>query len=449
MFSKKYPVTCNTKNVSKDCTFVAIKGFSFDGNDFIKEAIKLGAKKIVCEDRHPKTLSLCKQNSVKFLHVKNARIALAELSAKSLNIQNIKTKIIGVTGTKGKTSTTYIIEHILRNAGFKTALIGTIINKILDKKFEVTNTTPNSDFLHMFLSECELNKIDFLIMEVSSHALSLYRTHELRFDAVGFTNLAHEHLDFYKTMKNYFKAKQKIFKQLKKKAIAIINTDDNWGKIAFEQIKNKTSAISLNKKTFKQTRKLIPKHMPGEFNLYNFSMAYLICKNLGIPKESIFNGIKNFPGIPGRLQLHTLKNGSRAFVDYAHNPSSVQEVLKTLRPLTKNLITVFGCGGDRDKEKRPLMGNIASKYSDKVIITDDNPRTENSQQIINNILYGIESKATNKTTVKNNRKDAIEYAASISTQKSIIAILGKGHEDYHIVGKKKYHFNDFEEISKF
>lgn len=448
MIPKKYPITCNTKHVGPGSTFVAIKGFSTDGNKYIEQAIQKGATKIISMDSNSEIIKLCIEKNIKFEQVKNTRIALAKECSKTLNTKNIKTKIIGITGTKGKTTTTYIIEYILKNTGFSTALIGTIKNKILNQEIESINTTPESDFLHMFLNQCNQKKIDFLIMEVSSHALSLHRTYGLKFNVVGFTNLAQEHLDFYKTMNKYFKAKLKIFNQLKKESTAIINIDDIWGKKAVEQMKNKkTNIVKLSQQTFGLVKKHIPNHMPGTFNLYNFSMAYLICKNLGIKKEKILNAIKNFPGVPGRLQQHILKNGAKAFVDYAHNPSSMEEVLKTLKTLTKDLITVFGCGGDRDTKKRPLMGQIAKKYSDFTIITDDNPRNENPENIINDILSGI--KKTEDIKVITNRKDAINFAAEKSNSQSIIAILGKGHENYHLIKGEKHHFDDFEEINKY
>lgn len=450
MIKKIYPVTCHTKNIGQNSTFVAIKGFATNGNKFIKKAIELGATKIVSEESNLNLKKLFKDKNIEYVQVKNSRKALAELSSKALKTKSIKTKIIGVTGTKGKTTTTYIIEHILKEAGFKTALLGTITNKIVDRNIESVNTTPESDFLHMFLAECDKQKIDFLIMEVSSHALSLHRTHGLKFDAIGFTNLAHEHLDFYKNIENYFSAKLKIFNQAKNNSPVIINTDDCWGKKTLTKIENtKTVPIHLNKKTFPIVKNQVPEYMPGEFNLYNFSMAYLICKNLGLNEKVILQAIQNFQGVPGRLQRHVLKNNAKAFVDYAHNPSSMEEVLKTLRPLTKNLITVFGCGGDRDNEKRPLMRQIAVKYSDKVIITDDNPRFEDPKKIVFDILKGINQTQFTKLKVIPNRELAIQKAAEISTPESIIAILGKGHENYHLINGTKFFFDDFKEIKKY
>ena len=506
MIPKKYPVTCHTDHVGQNSTFVAIKGFSVDGNKYIKDAIKKGATKIISEQKNPEIIKLCQKLKIEFQQVKNARLELARQSSKALKTKNIKTKIIGITGTKGKTTTTYIVEHILRTAGFKTALIGTIKNKILDKEVDSINTTPESDFLHMFLHQCNKKDVDYLVMEVSSHALSLDRTYGIKFDSIGFTNLASEHLDFYKTMQKYFHAKFKIFKQVKKSeentplrpggyegqasvetfnvdGHIIINKDNDWGKKATELLKNKNNIIPLEEKNFEQIKEQIPEHMPGKFNIYNFTMAFLICKKLGIPTKTIKLAIRNFPGVPGRLQKHILKNKAIAFVDYAHNPSSMEEVLKTLRSLTKDLIVVFGCGGDRDKTKRPIMGEISTKYADKVIITNDNPRFENTRDIIKDIVTGISDKNRkntpsrrqpvlqshlgvggrlwrarrvwkhlmfmNKIQIIEDRKSAIKQAAQISTKNSIIAILGKGHENYNLIKGKKYFFDDFSQIKNY
>ena len=456
MIPKIYPVTCHTDHVGPNSTFVAIKGFSVDGNKYIKDAIKNGATKIISEQKNSEIIKLCKKLNIEFKQVKNARLELAIQSSKILKTKNIETKIIGITGTKGKTTTTYIIEHILRSAGFKTALIGTIKNQILNKEINSINTTPESDFLHMFLHQCSKKSketfnvdVDYVVMEVSSHALSLNRTYGLKFDSIGFTNLDSEHLDFYKTMQKYFNAKFKIFKQIKNDSSIIINKDNIWGKKAIELIKKKNNIVPLEKKMFDQIKKYVPEHMPGKFNLYNFAMAFLICEKLKIPTNIIKNAIKKFPGVPGRLQKYQLKNKATAFIDYAHNPSSMEEVLKTLRKLTKDLIVIFGCGGDRDKTKRPLMGKISTKYGDKVIITNDNPRFENQNEIINNIVIGIPDKKINKVQIIKNRKNAIQQAAQISTKDSIIAILGKGHENYNLIKGKKYIFDDFSQIKNY
>lgn len=422
---KTYPVTCHTDHVGQGSTFVAINGFENDGTKYIDLAIKKGATKIIVE---------------------NTRKALAELSSKALNNPAEKLKIIGITGTKGKTTTTYLIDHILKEAGFKTALLGTIKNKILDFEIQSERTTPQSDYLHMFFDQCVKQKVDFVVMEISSHALSLDRVHGIKFDTIGFTNLASEHLDFYKNMENYFAAKCKIFEHIKPNMPIVINSDDKWGQKVVKKLNNnKFNLIPFSKDDIK----INCPTLFGEFNTYNIIMAFLICKNLNIPTNQILNAIKTFPGVPGRMQKHVLKNKSQAFVDYAHNPSSFKAALKSLKNLNSNLIVVFGCGGDRDKTKRPIMGSLAAQYAKKIIVTDDNPRFENNEQIIKEIINGIDKSKQKNVLCIPNRSLAIKKAVELSNENSIIAILGKGHENYYSVNGKTLYFDDFEEIGKY
>ncbi|MFH1644353.1 MAG: UDP-N-acetylmuramoyl-L-alanyl-D-glutamate--2,6-diaminopimelate ligase [bacterium] len=441
---KLYPVTCHTDNVGPCSTFVVIQGYQHDGAKYIEQAIKKGALKIVLDVKQQKTL--IKQDGIEYIFVENTRKVLADLSGKSLNYPSTKLKIIGITGTKGKTTTTYLIEHILKQSGFKTALLGTIKNKILDFEIQSERTTPQSDFLHIFFDQCVKNNVDFVVMEVSSHALSLDRIHGIEFDTIGFTNLAPEHLDFYKNMNEYFQAKFKIFDHIKLNSPIVINSDDKWGQKAIKKL----SVKNLNLIQFsKNDVKINSKNMPGEFNEYNITMSFLICKQLKISEEKIIGAIKNFDGIPGRMQKHILKNNAHAFIDYAHNPSSFEASLKALKKLNSNLIVVFGCGGDRDKTKRPIMGNIAAKYAKKIILTDDNPRFEDREQIIKEIYAGIcQSKQKNVLCIPD-RKIAIKKAVELSNEDSLIAILGKGHENYYSIKGKSFYFDDFEEISKY
>jgi UDP-N-acetylmuramoyl-L-alanyl-D-glutamate--2,6-diaminopimelate ligase len=321
-------------------------------------------------------------------------------------------------------------------------------------------------------------------MEVSSHALSLHRIHGIEFDGIGFTNLASEHMDFYGTMDNYFMAKSHIFTQLKHHGTCVINTDDIWGKRAHlrateEAIKTHAHIISMGKLAPTQSyQELSEHHAPfminkssfdglalalclpqtfefacpslfGTFNCYNLSMAALLCLHAGVVSQLITDALVTFPGVPGRLQRHVLANGAYAFVDYAHNPSSFHEALSALRPYTTDLIVVFGCGGDRDRTKRPVMGQIAATLADKVIITDDNPRFEDRRVIIDEIVVGIPQQFTHKISVEPDRRSAIALAAAQSRQGSIIALLGKGHETYYSVCGNTLHFDDFEEIKNF
>src|SRR5579872_4620246 len=457
LITRIYPVTCHTDHVGPGSVFVANKGFKDDGSRYIQKAIELGARTIVIhhDSVSPVIQKLCARHNVDLIPVDNTRAKLAELSSAALGNPASKLKIIGITGTKGKTTTTYIIEHILRKAGHKTALIGSIKNKILDQEVSSELTTPESDYLHMFFAECVKNNVEYVVMEVASHALSLHRVYGIHFDAVGFTNLAPEHMDFYKDIEEYFSAKALLFSYAKHNAPIVINTDNIWGQQAVSININLGSSqniicfgqqahtpnpylFDVKQNTLDGLRIIIKNHehhldihapkLFGEFNSYNLVMAALMCKKLGIPEIEIREALEFFQGVPGRLQLHTLKNGAKAFVDYAHNPSSFEEVLKTLRSISKHLIVVFGCGGDRDKTKRPVMGALAAHYGDKVIVTDDNPRSEPHDVIIQEIIKGIPADKQPITICQPDRHKAIKTAATLAEKDSVIALLGKGHE---------------------
>lgn len=468
LFDKIYPVTCHTDHVGQGSTFVAIKGHSQDGTQFIEAAIKKGATTIVIE----KGTTINQRPGIKYIFVDDCRIALSEIAAQKLGNPAQKLKIIGITGTCGKTTTTYLIEHILKKSGHKTALLGSIKNKFLNDQEDILLTTQTSDYIHMFLAECVKHSVEYVVMEVSSHGLALKRTLGLKFEAAGFTNLSHEHMDFHPTLDHYFETKFQIFDQLQPTGVAVINTDDEWGqkavqliegkqykftKIGFGQkdsseskiaiIQNDLQMLDFTLSSFNLT--LNTQYLLGDFNAYNISMASLICKSLGLSEEQIIAGISSFKGVPGRLQCHKLKNGATAFVDYAHKPDAMEKVLKTLRPQTDFLIVVFGCGGNRDKTKRPVMGLCAANYADQIIVTDDNPRDEDRQAIADEIASGIPESKKSKTQCILDRAIAIKTAAQISKPNSIIALLGKGHEDYYLIKGKKYHLDDFEEISRY
>lgn len=482
LIPKNFPVTCHTKHVGLGTTFFAIDGFEKSGMTFIAQAIAKGAKKIVVGSHAKKMLteeflastgvfdSHAKKNNVEYCFVDDTRKALAQESARALNYPAKKLKIIGITGTKGKTTTTFLIEHILSSAGYKTALLGSIKNKIGNREALSELTTPESDYIHMFFHECVNENVDYVVMEVSSHSIALQRIFGISFDHVGFTNLAPEHLDFHNTMEEYFEIKSQLFSQVKSSGSLVINCDDEWGEklllrfaaqhdvVSFGQKKSNKMIFSVEKNTdasrgIKITSKrfgvLKNSSMFGVFNGYNITMAALICHEVGVESEIIKSGLEGFLGVPGRMQMHRLQNYACAFVDYAHNPSSVEAALQALRPQTDHLIVVFGCGGDRDKTKRPVMGKLAATYGDTVIITDDNPRTEDRDKIIQEICAGICEEKRKSTLCIADRSDAIKKAAELSKKNSIIALLGKGHESYYMCQGKKYYFNDYEEIKKY
>jgi len=463
----RFPVTCHTDNVGKGSIFVAIKGYKETGASFIDLAIKKGTSEVVLEQDENISKWISKYPGVKFSNVDNTRKTLAILSSKKLDCPSSKLKIIGITGTKGKTTTTFLIEHLLRNAGYKTALLGTIKTKILNQETDSILTTMGADFVQMFLNECVIRGIEYVILEISSHALGQKRIYGIKFDIACFTNLTREHMDYYKNLEEYFEDKCILFNQIKTSGTAIINSDDSWGKKLETSLQKKQKKIisfgekSLNENVFSIKKDSIQglsinlnykgkkeeiscSNLFGKFNAYNLTMAALIGKTLKIEPGHLF---EKFPGIPGRLQMHKLKNGAVAFVDFSHNASSLENVLQTLRGHSGHLIVVFGCGGNRDKTKRPLMGKIASNYGDKIILTNDNPREEDPKSIAANVISGIPTNKKGDLIVELDRKKAIKKATILAKPNSIIAISGKGHEKYQIIKKQKVHFDDFEEIS--
>lgn len=469
LFPDKYPVTCHTTHIGSESTFVAIKGFKDDGTKYINIAIEKGATTIVLE----KNAQVNKVPGINYIFVDDCRVALASMAAEKLGYPANNLKFVGITGTCGKTTTTYLVEHILSQAGHKTAMLGSIKNKILDQHEDIELTTQTSDYIQMFLAQCVKKDVKYVVMEVSSHGLALNRIHGINFDAVGFTNLSPEHMDFHPTMDDYFQTKLQIFNHVKENGTAVINTDNAWGAKAFDLINvplSKFSAVGFGQTSAPTTnfsikssnpgrlqiscsslseKEITSTSMLGDFNAYNITMACLICKKLGISDDIISAAIANFNGVPGRMQRIELKNGATAFVDFAHKPDAMEKILKTLRSKTQDLIVVFGCGGEKDKTKRPVMGNLAATYADKIIITDDNPRNEDRQVIADEIIAGISKEKLHAVECILDRKKAIETAAALATPSSILAILGKGHENYYLINGQKFHFDDFEEISKY
>jgi UDP-N-acetylmuramoyl-L-alanyl-D-glutamate--2,6-diaminopimelate ligase len=473
-----FPVTCDSSKITPDATFVACDGSRFRGIDFIPQALEFGAKHIVADEIYRQELKCLEaaHPDVVFTYTQCPRKALAELAAAAYDFPAKKLRFIGITGTKGKSTITHMIVHILQQAGHKTALIGGVANKIMDTAVQSSLTTPNSDFLQAFLASCVEQGVNTVVMEVSSHALSLDRVHGIEFDAIGFTNLANDHLDYHKTMEEYFGAKALIFKQVKSRGHAIINLDHPWGAkadqaahdtlkpeqiISISQTTPATHTMTINSCTLEglditiddsknQPLHLTSNRLIGSPYAYNMAMAALISQACGVTPNVIEHALLSFPGTPGRMQLHQLKNGARVFVDFAHSGPAMEAVLEMLRPLTNNLIVLFGCGGDKPKERRYSMPRAAATFGDHVIITEDNPRTEDRWKILHEVEANIPPDAKVKTVTIQDRRQAIAAAIALATTpKSIVAILGKGHEPYQIIGTTYHHFDDYEEVLKF
>lgn len=448
-------IAYDSRKVKKDGLFVAIPGFKFDGHDFIPEAIKNGAILVIGE----KDLNL---GDISYIRVKNSRKVLGKISAYFYGYPAKKLKIIGITGTNGKTTTSYLLKAILDKAGFNTGIIGTIGNKIKDTIIPTEHTTPESLEINQLLSKMVEENVEYVVMEVSSHSLKLNRVDEIPFEIGVFTNLTQDHLDFHKTFEDYLKSKRKLFTLAKK---AVINIDDAAGRKIIDTLNTPILTYGIKHKdadiraenvkitdrkvsyilTIGDEKLPIYYHVPGLFSVYNSLAAISSGLLLGNSPQILAEAIKNAQGVPGRFEVVDKGQDYTVIIDYAHTPDGLENVLNTIRGFCKGrIITVFGCGGDRDITKRPKMGRVSSKLSDYTIITSDNPRSESPDKIIDDIEKGMVDKNYERIV---DRKKAIKRAVEIARRDDVILIAGKGHETYQIIGDKIIHFDDREVVS--
>jgi len=442
----------NSSAVKEGGLFVAIEGFVTDGHKYIADAVKRGARAVICN-------RFTDETDVLQIRVSDSRIAEAKVSANFFDNPSSKFKLIGVTGTNGKTTVTYLVKHILDKLGFKTGLIGTNQNMIGDKVLETGRTTPDSFELQQLFSKMAEESMDYVIMEVSSHALELNRVYGCTFEVGAFTNLTQDHLDFHKTMQDYANAKAKLFKISKS---ALINTDDSYGsKIAESCSKGcisygtkdgamllaKNIVLGQNSVGFTVDGVEFNLNIPGEFSVYNALCAIGICRELGFGLEDIAAPLKDALGVKGRAEVVNI--GSRDYtvmIDYAHTPDGVENILKTVRGFAKGrVVALFGCGGDRDPVKRPIMGEIAGRIADFLVVTSDNPRTEEPMAIIAMVEEGVKKSGTDYVVIEN-RYEAIRYALENAKKDDVIVLMGKGHETYQILNSGTIHFDEREVI---
>jgi UDP-N-acetylmuramyl tripeptide synthase len=570
----------DSRKSENDALFVAITGNQVDGHDYIQKAIEKGATVIVCE-RIDENIDY--QPHITFLLVKNSRIALANLSHNYYGNPTKDLKVIGVTGTNGKTTITFLLKSIFESAGEKVGIIGTTGIFIGDEKVPATHTTPESLELCSIFNEMKEKGVTIVAIEVSSHSLDQHRVDGINFNAALFTNLTHDHLDYHSNYENYANAKKMLFDMLPEDSVAIVNADDEYGNYMLQDcisrhkytigrkqktedrslksedrslnpefgsltiegtintpdfiIKNENLGIDFSEFTLtmidmkpgtgdwgretvaslqncpstgeneqrttnNEQRTTNNEHrnntplnplsrgeleneqrttniehrtnssldplsrgevdfsirtkLLGRFNIDNAGICAALAHSMRLENSAICDGLLSSNGAPGRMHRIILKNGAVAIVDYAHTPDALEKALNACRDiiissgcLDSRLICVFGCGGDRDNTKRPVMGRIASSIADYAIITSDNPRTEDPDKIIEEIYDGIDKAHKNKVVQLTNRHEAIKYAVSISNSKDLILVAGKGHEDYQIIGKQKFHFSDIEELEKF
>jgi len=441
----------NSRTVTEGGLFVAIEGYQTDGHKYIANAVENGAKAVICT-RFSDDVDVIQ------IKVANSRIAEAVVCAEFFGNPAKDLKLIGVTGTNGKTTVTYLVKHILDVCGYHTGLIGTNQNMVGDEVIQTGRTTPDAFELQKILRKMADEKVTHVIMEVSSHALYLNRVYGLCYEVGAFTNLTQDHLDFHGTMENYAKAKEMLFDITKK---AVINSDDDYG-IKMAQncpcecktygIKNadftaEDIQLGDNHVEFLLGDTRIKLEIPGEFSVYNALCAFAICSSLGIEKESIVSGLATAKGVKGRAEVVNIgRRNYTVMIDYAHTPDGIENILTTARGFAKGrVVIVFGCGGDRDNSKRAIMGSVAGRLADFCVVTSDNPRTEDPMRIISMVEEGVK-KTTDNYVVIESRFDAIRYALENAKDGDVIILAGKGHETYQILNSGTIHFDEREVV---
>lgn len=450
-------VTDNTKKVRKDCIFVCVKGGSFDGHDAVAEMLEKGAAVIVAE----RDLGLGNKQII----TDNSRKFYGELCAAWFDHPEKKLKIIGVTGTNGKTTISNVIKNIFMKNGIKTGLIGTICNEIGDETVHTDNTTPMAFDYMCLLDKMVKAGCKYAVMEVSSFGLVQHRIGPTHFDMGIFTNLTQDHLDYHKTMENYYQAKKMMFDECD---YALINTDDEYGRRIFSEISCKKERYGISSEAdyyadaikiksdgtsfwycYNGKSQLVNMKMTGMFNVSNVTAAISVCLKAGLPIEDILKAVSEYNGVKGRCEIIPTGRDFTVICDYAHTPDAVENILKSVREYTEGrLICLFGCGGNRDAKKRPLMAKAAAKFADRLIITSDNPRDEIPEAIIDDILAGLKDSEIPFDVVVDRTK-AIHHSLKIAEKGDIIVLAGKGHEDYQVLpGNEHIHFDEREIVSE-
>jgi UDP-N-acetylmuramoyl-L-alanyl-D-glutamate--2,6-diaminopimelate ligase len=451
----------DSRKVTTNDVFVAIKGLESNGHDYIDTAISQGAIAIICE-KIPETII----DNVTYVEVDSSHKALAIMASNYYGVPSENLKLIGITGTNGKTTIATLLYQLFKKAGFKVGLLSTVKIFVDDKEYDATHTTPDSLAINKYLTEMNTEGVEFCFMEVSSHGIHQSRTEGLQFAGGIFTNLTHDHLDYHNSFAEYRDVKKSFFDKLPKSTFALINIDDKNGLIMMQNTASRKFTYAL--KSYADYRAKILENqfnglllkindneiwskLIGNFNAYNLLAIYGTADLLGLEKDEILRLISELDSVTGRFQ-YLVSNDITAIVDYAHTPDALKNVLETINGIrTKNeeLITVIGCGGDRDKTKRPTMANIASVLSTKVIFTSDNPRSEVPEEIIAEMELGVEPQNFKKTISIVDRKQAIKTACQLAQPKDIILIAGKGHETYQEINGKRTDFNDYKIVEEF
>jgi UDP-N-acetylmuramoyl-L-alanyl-D-glutamate--2,6-diaminopimelate ligase len=455
-------VDFDSRKVVKDSLFVAQKGTSVDGHLYIDKAISLGATTIICEE-----LPIRLEANITFIQVEDSSKTLAIIASNFYDNPSSKLKLIGVTGTNGKTTVASLLYQLLKKSGYKTGLLSTVQILVDTTVFNATHTTPDSVTINSYLHQMVLLGVDYCFMEVSSHGIHQKRTEGLEFAGGIFTNLSHDHLDYHVSFASYRDVKKSFFDSLPKTAFALTNLDDKNGNIMLQNTKARKRTYAL--KTLADYKaKIIEKSFSGtlisindtefwtkligNFNAYNLAAIIGVAYELGLEKLEILTIISQLESVSGRFEHLVSDNGVIAIVDYAHTPDALRNVLETINNIRTNnekLITVIGCGGDRDKTKRPKMAHIASQLSTQAIFTSDNPRTENPDTILEEMEEGVSAENLKKIITISDRRQAIKTACKFSEAGDILLIAGKGHENYQEISGERFHFDDLVEVKKY
>jgi len=455
-------VDFDSRKIVKDSLFVAQKGTSVDGHLYIDKAISLGATTIICEQ-----LPSYLEANITFIQVEDSNKTLAIIASNFYDNPSSKLKLIGVTGTNGKTTVASLLYQLFKKSGYKTGLLSTVQILVDTTVYKATHTTPNSVTINYYLHQMVLLGVDYCFMEVSSHGIHQKRTEGLEFAGGIFTNLSHDHLDYHVSFASYRDVKKSFFDSLPKTAFALTNLDDKNGNIMLQNTKARKRTYAL--KTLADYKaKIIEKSFSGtlisingtefwtkligNFNAYNLAAIIGVAYELDLEKIEILTIISQLESVSGRFEHLVSDNGVIAIVDYAHTPDALKNVLETINDIRTNnekLITVIGCGGDRDKTKRPKMARIASQLSNQAIFTSDNPRTENPETILEEMEIGVSAENLKKIITISDRRQAIKTACKFSETGDILLIAGKGHENYQEIRGERFHFDDLVEVKKY
>lgn len=447
----------DSRSVEPGSCFFAVCGTQSDGHTYIASAIERGAVAVVCE-RMPEE----RVEGVSYAVVEDSNIAMAAMAAAYYDHPSRELRLVGVTGTNGKTTTATLLYDMFMAMGRKSGLISTVVYRIGEESLASTHTTPDAIRLNAMMRQMVDCGCQYCFMEVSSHSLAQHRTHGLRFAGGLFTNLTHDHLDYHGTYKEYIRAKKSFFDSLDKRSWAVVNIDDRNGEVMLQNCAARGYRLSLRSMADYRTKivELHPDGMllvidnqevwvkfTGRFNAYNLTTVYAAATLLGVDKMEVLTTLSQLSPVAGRFETITAEDRTMAIVDYAHTPDALENVLETIEELRRDeqrVVVVCGCGGDRDKSKRPEMAAIALRYATTAIFTSDNPRTESAEAILDDMVAGVGDKSNYLRIT--DRREAIRTAAMIAQAGDIIVVAGKGHEDYQIIGTTKHHFDDREEV---